>query len=117
MRQIEEWVLLSKSSDPDTSAECKRLLREVATAATAKQLAPIGASTGGSKAAESKKETASIGRDRAIARFKELIASGDRDAPDAMGIMETEGWSKRSLQRHLANELARLGRGRRKPVK
>lgn len=72
---------------------------------------------GGSTSAESKKAAAADRKADAVKKFKSLIASGYRDAEEAMTMMIRDGWAKATLYRHLKDELARLGRGSKRPVK
>lgn len=78
------------------------------------------ASGGGRAAARGKKSEADRRRMFAIDRFKQLIATGDRDANEAMRMMVGEGYgSLPTLYRYLSDELLKLGRGagRKNPVK
>ncbi len=74
-------------------------------------------SEGGRTAAKAKINRASERKAIARKRFNALIATGDRDAQEAMNQMVREGYKHRSLQRYLSEDLARIGRGRRIPVK
>lgn len=71
---------------------------------------------GGSKSAEVKKDQKDVRKTEAVQRFKKLIATGDRDADDAIRVMVDDGWKRSTLYGYLQDELHRLGRDK-KPVK
>jgi hypothetical protein len=71
---------------------------------------------GGSKSAEVKKDQKEVRKTEAVQRFKKLIATGDRDADDAIKAMVDDGWKRSTLYGYLQDELHRLGRNK-KPVK
>ncbi len=72
----------------------------------------IARSKGGAVAAKTKAKTAAVSKQRAVARFKLLTATGERDANEAMTAMVSEGWSRSALYRHLKEERTGLGRTR-----
>lgn len=95
-------------------------LGELSVGAVALALKSIRAATGGRggiASASTKKEAAAKSKAQAVSRFKILIATGDRDADEAIKIMLGDGWKKSTLYRYLKEELNRLGRGWKKHVK
>lgn len=113
VQQILQWSKMAEFDDPEIRAVARERLHEVARAATEKGLMPIANATGGNKAAKTKAKHAASNKERAIKRFRVLTATGERDAAEAMTMMQKEGFSRSSLYRHLAEELEK----RRKPVK
>lgn len=76
-----------------------------------------GTSDGGVNSGKTRRRDAEQSKQRAIERWRFLIATGDRDSDEAITIMVDEGLSRPTLYRYLKDELAKIGRGRRKPVK
>ena len=114
LQQMKQWLFMAESDDPEMKMVGMQRLREVALAASEKALSPIGNKQGGDKAALTKAKHAAASKERAVSRFKMLVATGERDATAAIEMMVTEGWSRSTLYKHTREERQRLGR---KPVK
>lgn len=113
-KQMMSWSRMALSDDPELQMQGRQRLREVALAATEKALAPIGSKQGGDKAARTKAKHAAAKKERAVRRFKMLVATGERDAAGAIEMMVAEGFSRSALYEHTKEERQRL---RGKPVK
>lgn len=111
VQQIQQWAALAMSDDPIARESARRHLREVAEAAVATRVRPLGASRGGSESGARKAKQAADKKDFLTKKFKALIATGDRDASEAIDEMVKMKFGGRStLHRHLADELERLRR-------
>ena len=114
LQQMKQWFFMAESDDPEMKMVGMQRLREVALAASEKVLSPIGSGRGGTKAAQTKAKHAAANKARALRRFRMLVASGERDATEAIEMMVAEGFSRSALYEHTKEERQRL---RGKPVK
>jgi hypothetical protein len=111
VQQIQQWAVLAMGDDPVARESSRQHLREVAEAAVASRVRPLGAARGGAKSGATKAKKASDKKAANIKKFRALTATGDRDAMEAIDEMVKEKLGGRStLRRHLADEFAKLGR-------
>lgn len=110
---IQQWAALATGNDPIVKESARQHLREVAEAAIASRVRPVGAARGGAKSAATKANEAADRKDSLTKKFKTLIATGDRDASEAIDEMVKKKLASRAtLYRVLQPELERLGRTR-----
>lgn len=113
VQQIQQWAAMATSDDLKVKQSARQHLREIAEAAVASRVRPVGAARGGATSGATKAKKAADKKDALTKKFRALIATGDRDASEAIDEMVEKKLAGRStLRRHLADELAKLGRTR-----
>lgn len=113
LQLIQQWSALAIGDDPIARESARRHLRDVAEAAIATRVRPVGAARGGATSGATKVQKAAGKKDALTKKFKTLIATGDRDANEAIAEMvEKKHASRATLYRLLQPELERLGRAR-----
>lgn len=113
VQQIQQWAALAMGDDPIVKQSARQHLREVAEAAVASRVRPVGAARGGATSGATKAKNAAEKKDAITKKFRALIATGDRDASEAIDEMVEKRLASRvTLYRLLQPELERLGRAR-----
>lgn len=113
LQLIQQWSALAIGDDPIARESARRHLRDVAEAAIASRVRPVGAARGGATSAATKAKEAAVRKDALTKKFRALIATGERDASEAIAEMvEKKLASRATLYRLLQPEFERLRRPR-----